>query len=163
MSTLCAVDHLWMFFVRWPHHKHFGKAWCFEHSADISCPLLVNPSYTDESWEGQNTCLWICIYIYIYIYMYLYLYIYIYIYVYIFCQQVVIYNISHDLAQIHWSDNVIIRRAYCFYDYKYVTAILLLWDLSLLCVVNDLWPLVTTFDEICLFSLIWYQLFLTSP
>ena len=33
--------------------------WCFEHFGDISCSLLVNPSHTDESWEGQNTSLWI--------------------------------------------------------------------------------------------------------
>ena len=32
---------------------------CSEYSGDISCSLLVNPSHTDESWEGQNTCLWI--------------------------------------------------------------------------------------------------------
>ena len=25
---------------------------CFEHSGNISCSLLVNPSHTDESWEG---------------------------------------------------------------------------------------------------------------
>ena len=31
----------------------------FEHSGDISCSLLVNPSHTDESWEGRNTCMWI--------------------------------------------------------------------------------------------------------
>ena len=30
-----------------------------EHSGDISCSLLVNPSHTGESWEGRNTCLWI--------------------------------------------------------------------------------------------------------
>ena len=35
------------------------STWCFEHSGDISCSLLVNPSHTDESWEGRNTCLWI--------------------------------------------------------------------------------------------------------
>ena len=35
------------------------STWCFEHSGDISCSLLVNPSQTDESWEGRNTCLWI--------------------------------------------------------------------------------------------------------
>ena len=35
------------------------STWCFEHSADISCSLLVNPSHTDESWEGRNTCMWI--------------------------------------------------------------------------------------------------------
>ena len=28
---------------------------------NISCSLLVNPSHTDESWEGQNTCVWIYI------------------------------------------------------------------------------------------------------
>ena len=32
---------------------------CFEHSSDISCSLLVNPSHTDESWAGRNTCLWL--------------------------------------------------------------------------------------------------------
>ena len=44
---------------------------CFEHSGGISCSLLVNPSRTDESWEGRNTCLWIYIYIYIYIYIHI--------------------------------------------------------------------------------------------
>ena len=41
----------------------------FEQSSDISYSLLINPSHTDESWEGRNTCLWIYIYIYIYIYI----------------------------------------------------------------------------------------------
>ena len=41
------------------------STWCFEHSGDTSCSLLVNPIHTDESWEGRNTCM--CIYIYIYI------------------------------------------------------------------------------------------------
>ena len=45
------------------------STWRFEHSGDISCSLLINPSHTDESWEGQNTCLWIHIYIYIYIHV----------------------------------------------------------------------------------------------
>ena len=35
------------------------STWCFEHSGDISCSLLVNPSHTDESREGRNTCMWI--------------------------------------------------------------------------------------------------------
>ena len=35
------------------------STWCFEHSGDISCSLLINSSHTDESWQGQNTCLWI--------------------------------------------------------------------------------------------------------
>ena len=47
----------------------YMSTWCFEHSGDISCSLLVNLSHTDESWEGQNTCMWIYIYIYIYIYI----------------------------------------------------------------------------------------------
>ena len=53
------------------HHTTsiFAKlsTWCFEHSGDISCSLLVNPSHTDEYWEGRNTCMWIYIYIYIFI------------------------------------------------------------------------------------------------
>ena len=39
----------------------------FEHSGDISCFLPVNPSHTDESWAGWNTCMWIYTYIYLYI------------------------------------------------------------------------------------------------
>ena len=35
------------------------RTWCFEHSGNISCSLLVNTNHTDESWEGRNTCLWI--------------------------------------------------------------------------------------------------------
>ena len=35
------------------------STWCFEHSDDISCSLLVKPSHHDESWEARNTCLWI--------------------------------------------------------------------------------------------------------
>ena len=49
------------------------STWCLEHSGYISCSLLVNPSHTDESWEGRNTCLWIYIYIYIYIYICMFL------------------------------------------------------------------------------------------
>ena len=40
------------------------STWCFEHSGDISCSLIVDPSHTDEFWEGWNTCLWIYIYSY---------------------------------------------------------------------------------------------------
>ena len=35
------------------------STWCCEHSDDISCSVLVNPSHTDESWEGRKACLWI--------------------------------------------------------------------------------------------------------
>ena len=41
-------------------------ALCCLVTSDISCSLLVNPSHTEESWKGRNTCLWIYIYIYIY-------------------------------------------------------------------------------------------------
>ena len=64
-----------------------GSATCLEHSCDIICSLLVDSSFTDESWEVRNTCLRICGYIYIYILYMLYIhilkYIYIYIYIYI--------------------------------------------------------------------------------
>ena len=33
------------------------STWSFEHSGDISCSLLVNPTHTDESWAGQNMCM----------------------------------------------------------------------------------------------------------
>ena len=55
------------------------STWCFEHSGDIRSSLLVNPSHTDESWEGRTTCLWIHnIYIYISLYLSIYICIYIY-------------------------------------------------------------------------------------
>ena len=57
------------------------STWCFEHSGNISCSLLINPSHTDEPCERRNTCLWIYIYIYIYIYVYIYIYMYIFIYI----------------------------------------------------------------------------------
>ena len=72
LSTLENTDESKIFFVRSPHCKHFGKAqhlvlcWALWWH-QISHSLLINPSHTDESWEGQNTCLWINIYIYIYI------------------------------------------------------------------------------------------------
>ena len=28
------------------------STWCFEHSGNVNCSLLVNPSHTGESWEG---------------------------------------------------------------------------------------------------------------
>ena len=39
-----------------------------------------------------------------------------------------------------WAHDVVITgRAYCFHDNIYITLILLLWDLSNLCVVDHLW------------------------
>ena len=40
-------------------HLSYINTWSFEHSGDISCSLLVNPSHNDESWERKNTCMWI--------------------------------------------------------------------------------------------------------
>ena len=37
---------------------------------------------------------------------------------------------------------VITGRAHCFHDNTYITPILLLWDLSTLCVMDHLWPLI---------------------
>ena len=45
--------------------KKMLSTWCFEYSGDITCSLLINPSHTDESWAGRNTCMWRYIYIYI--------------------------------------------------------------------------------------------------
>ena len=56
-------------FVCSPQAIWQSSAPCLEHSGDNNCSLLVDPSCTDESWEGRNTCLWIYLmYIYIYIY-----------------------------------------------------------------------------------------------
>ena len=44
-------------FARPPQAFCQRSALCLEHSGDINCSLLVDPSSTDESWEGQNTCL----------------------------------------------------------------------------------------------------------
>ena len=43
---------------------------------------------------------------------------------------------------------VITGRAYCFYDSMYIMLILLLWDLSTLCVVDHLWPLMHIYSEV---------------
>ena len=64
LSTEHSGEHWWeqniFLFV---HHATSILAkpnnWCFEHSDDISCSLLVNRSHTDESLEGRNKCLWI--------------------------------------------------------------------------------------------------------
>ena len=50
---------------------------------------------------------------------------------------------------------VITGRAHCFHDYIYITLILLLWDLSTLCVVDHLWPLILR-SLLCLLSTLWF-------
>ena len=47
-----------------------SSAPCLEHFGEINCSLLVDPSHSDESWKGRNTCLRIYIHICIYIYIY---------------------------------------------------------------------------------------------
>ena len=61
-SLLENIDENRIFFVRSPHHKHFGKA---QHSGDISCSPLVNPSHTDESARFCRQHILVNIYIYI--------------------------------------------------------------------------------------------------
>ena len=73
LSPLENTDENRIFFVRSAHHKHFGKdqhlvLWALWWDQLFS---TVNPSQTDESWEGRNSCLWIYIY-YEYIYIYIY-------------------------------------------------------------------------------------------
>ena len=63
LSLLENLDENRIFLVLSPHHKHFGKA---QHSGDISCSLLTNPSHT---W-WVLTCLW-TIYFGQYIYIYI--------------------------------------------------------------------------------------------
>ena len=79
------------------------STWCYEHSGDISCSLLVNPSHADESWEGRNTCLWIYIHIiFVYIHAYIHLlvtdiYIYVYNIYYIYYTYICLYIYLSDI------------------------------------------------------------------
>ena len=75
----------------------------------------------------------ISIYIYIYLCIYIYVYRYVYIYVYTYT-----YNRTScaKCMSCHKAIVVITRRVHCFYDYMYIMPILLLWDLSTLCVVD---------------------------
>ena len=49
---------------------------------------------------------------------------------------------------------VITRRAHCIHDCIYITPILLLLDLSPLCVIDHLWPLIL-WSLLCLLSTLW--------
>ena len=55
---------------------------------------------------------------------------------------------------------VITGRAHCFHDCKYIAPILLLWDLSTLCVVDHLWPLIRYIYTIRQFHIIKIKIFL---
>ena len=55
----------------------------------------------------------------------------------------------------HKSIVVITGRAHCFHDYIYITPILLLWDLSTLCVVDHIWPLILH-SFFSLLSTLWF-------
>ena len=48
------------------------STWCFEHSGDINCSLLVNPSDTMSPGKDETR---VCRYIYIYVYIQIYRYI----------------------------------------------------------------------------------------
>ena len=106
------------------------STWCFEHSGDISCSLLVNPSHTDEY-------IFICIYKYTCIYKYLSIYIYLYIYIHVCILCIYIYNIlvielHTSCAQVlscHKAILVATRREDCFHDCVCFMSILLLQDL----------------------------------
>ena len=50
---------------------------------------------------------------------------------------------------------VITGMARCFHDCIYIRPILLLWDLSTLCVVDHLWPLILS-SLLCLLSTVWF-------
>ena len=52
-----------------------------------------------------------------------------------------LWELMHKCMSCHKAIVVITRRAHCFHDCIYITPILLLWDLSTLCVVDHLWPL----------------------
>ena len=58
---------------------------------------------------------------------------------------------THDRTSVHYVPKcmschkaivVITERTHCFHDCIYITLILFLWDLSTLCVVDHLWPLI---------------------
>ena len=49
----------------------------------------------------------------------------------------------------HKTTVVITRRAHCFHDNIYITLILLLWDLTTLCAVDHLWPLIYIYIYNC--------------
>ena len=61
--------------------------------------------------------------------------------VYWYQQCVTVYHVAKCMS-CHKTTVVITGRTHCFHDYIYITIILLLWDLSNLCVVDQLWPLI---------------------
>ena len=74
LSTLENTDENRIFLARSSHHHTTStlakvSTRCFEHSGNISCSPLVNPSHTNEAQEGRNTRLWMYKYKYICIYI----------------------------------------------------------------------------------------------
>ena len=65
LSTLENTDENKIFFCSFTK-SIWAKfsTWCFEHSGEITCSLIVNPNCTDESWVGRSKCMWIYTYIY---------------------------------------------------------------------------------------------------
>ena len=70
LSTLENTDENKIFFCSFTTPQAFWQSSAPGALSTLvtSVVLLVNPSHTDESWEGRNTCMWIYIlYICIYI------------------------------------------------------------------------------------------------
>ena len=110
-------------------------------------------------------CMYACIILYIFIqiityiinkYIIIYIHFGIYIYIYIFIIYTIYYwahdgtwcTYVHDVHHVPKCMScqkaivVTTGRAHCFHDCMYITPILLLLDLSTLCIVNVIWPLI---------------------
>ena len=68
-----------------------------------------------------------------------------------------IHALGHMMYGLHEAIVVITLRAFCFHDCICITPILLLWDLSTLCVVNHLGPLIFTHRKIILDMVNFYR------
>ena len=76
-----------------------------------------------------------------------------YVYIYILY---VIMKTMYPPSYHHNGFMVITGRAHCFHDNIYITLIWLLWDLSTLCVVHHLWPLIYILYIIYIIYFIYY-------
>ena len=119
-----------------------------------------------EKWISLCQMEYISIYLYIYISIYIYINIYIYIYIYTimntmcppgyyhncfvathalggvgtWCTSGTPYAQVHELLQSHCGDKW--EGKWFWWLHIYINLILLLWDLSILCVVDHFWPLI---------------------
>ena len=67
LSTLENTDENKIFFCSFTTPQAFWQSSAPGALSTLvtSVVLLVNPSHTDESWEGRNTCMWIIIILYV--------------------------------------------------------------------------------------------------